>query len=99
MRELAKPPISAWRTLAGSAPAFEANTRASLTAAMFSATMIWLATLQTWPSPAPPTSVTFLPILSSSGFTRPKVPSSPPHMIVRLAALAPTSPPETGASM
>ena len=37
-------------------------------------------------------------ISGRSGFTRSKVPSSPPHMIVRLAALAPTSPPETGAS-
>ena len=44
--EDAKPPISAWRTLAGSAPAFEANTKASPTASMVRATMIWLATLQ-----------------------------------------------------
>ena len=46
MREAAKPPISACRTLAGSAPAFEANSSASPTASMFSATMIWLATLR-----------------------------------------------------
>jgi hypothetical protein len=47
----AKPPISAWRTLAGSAPALAANSSASATASMFSATMIWLATLAVWPAP------------------------------------------------
>ena len=46
MREEAKPPISAERTLAGSAPARAANTSASAAAWMFSATMIWFATLQ-----------------------------------------------------
>lgn len=45
----ANPPISAARTLAGSAPIFEANNNASPTASMFSATMIWLATLQVCP--------------------------------------------------
>ena len=49
--EEANPPISAARTLAGSAPALAAKTRASDTAWMFRATMIWLATLQVWPSP------------------------------------------------
>ena len=53
---------------------------------------------QVWPSPLPPTSVMFLPISDNSGFRRSKVASSPPHMMVRLAALAPTSPPDTGAS-
>ena len=61
--------------------------------------MIWFATLVVWPSPLPPTSVMFLPIFSSSGRTRSNTASSPPHMIVSDAALAPTSPPETGASM
>ena len=69
MRDEANPPISAWRTFAGSAPAFDANSSASPTASMVSATMIWLATLQVWPSPLPPTSVMFLPISSKSGFT------------------------------
>ena len=86
------------RTFAGSAPALEANTSASPTAAMLSATMIWLATLQTWPSPTLPTSVMFLPIFSNSGLARSKAASGPPTMIVSDAALAPTSPPETGAS-
>ena len=69
MRDEAKPPISAWRTLAGSAPALAANSSASPTASIVSATMIWLATLVVCPSPLPPTSVMFLPISSNSGFT------------------------------
>ena len=60
--------------------------------------MIWLATLVVWPSPLPPTSVMFLPISANSGLTRSNTASGPPIMMVRLAALAPTSPPETGAS-
>ena len=59
MRDEAKPPMSALRTMAGSAPALEANSSASPTASMVSATMIWLATLAVWPSPFPPISVTF----------------------------------------
>ena len=98
MRDAAKPPISASRTRAGSAPAFAASSSASPTASIVSATMIWLATLVIWPSPLPPTSVMFLPILSNNGFTFAKAASLPPTMMVRLAALAPTSPPDTGAS-
>ena len=94
----AKPPISAWRTRAGSAPARAANSSASATAWMFRATMIWLATLAVWPSPLPPTKVMFLPISSNSGFTRAKTASSPPAMMDSVALRAPTSPPETGAS-
>ena len=60
--------------------------------------MIWFATLVIWPSPLPPTSVMFLPMRSKSGFTWSNAAWLPPTMIVRLAALAPTSPPETGAS-
>ncbi len=40
----------------------------------------------------------FLPIFSNSGFTVSKAASGPPTMMVREAALAPTSPPDTGAS-
>ena len=98
MREEANPPISACRTLAGSAPALEANSSASPTASIVSATMIWLATLVVCPAPISPTSVMFLPISSNSGLTRSKALSEPPTMIVSEAALAPTSPPDTGAS-
>ena len=98
MREVASPPSSAWRTLAGSAPARAANSSPSATALMVSATTIWLATLQVWPSPVPPTSVMFLPISSSTGLARSNTAGWPPHMMDRVAFLAPTSPPETGAS-
>ena len=40
----------------------------------------------------------FLPISSKSGLTRSNAASVPPTMMVSDAALAPTSPPETGAS-
>ena len=99
MRELANPPISAWRTRAGSAPALRAKVNASATAWMFSATMIWLATLHTWPEPgASPTWVMFLPISSNSGMARSKSVVAPPTMMVSAAFFAPTSPPDTGAS-
>ena len=45
-----------------------------------------------------PTSVMFLPISSNSGLTLAKACSGPPTMMVSDAALAPTSPPDTGAS-
>ena len=60
--------------------------------------MIWLATLAVWPSPFSPTRVMFLPIAWNSGSVRSKAASLPPTMIDRVAALAPTSPPDTGAS-
>ena len=61
IREWAKPPSSAWRTLPGSTPAFDASSSASPTASIVRATMIWLATLATCPAPFPPTSVTIAP--------------------------------------
>ncbi len=98
MRDVARPPISAARTLAGSAPALLANSNPSDTAPIVSATTIWFATLQVWPSPFSPTSVMFLPISSNTGLTWSKVACLPPHMIDSAAFFAPTSPPDTGAS-
>ena len=57
-----------------------------------------IATLQVWPLPLSPIRVMFLPIRANKGWTLFNVASLPPTMMVRLAALAPTSPPETGAS-
>src|SRR5712691_1792748 len=51
-----------------------------------------------WPPPAPPQCTIFLPIFSSTGFAAAKALSSPPHMKVSVAPLAPPVPPETGAS-
>ena len=98
MREPAKPPASASRTLAGSAPARLAKVSASATAWMVRPTMIWFATLAVWPSPFGPTWVMVLPIVSKSGFALSKASGLPPTMMVSAAFFAPTSPPETGAS-
>jgi len=98
MREAANPPSRACLTLLGSAPALEANTRASATASSVRAAMIWLAALQTWPVPGSPIRVTVLPINASIGSISAKTASVAPTMIVRVAFCAPISPPDTGAS-
>ena len=51
-----------------------------------------------WPAPGPPWWTIVLPSASRSGRTRSTVAASPPTMIESVAARAPTSPPETGAS-
>ena len=99
MRLAAKPPISAWRTLAGSAPALLANTSASPTAAMFSATMIWLATLRGLAVAVAADQGDVLAHQLEQRLDLARTPPAvPPTMIVSEAALAPTSPPDTGAS-
>ena len=50
----ASPPFTALKTVSGFTPALVASTRASDMAAMFSATMIWLASFVTLPLPIPP---------------------------------------------
>src|ERR1700674_447922 len=50
------------------------------------------------PAPAPPQCTIFLPIFSSTGFAAANAFSSPPHMKVSDAPLAPPVPPDTGAS-
>src|ERR1700742_5403267 len=50
------------------------------------------------PAPAPPQCTIFLPMFSSTGFAAANALSSPPHMKVRVAPLAPPVPPDTGAS-
>src|SRR3982075_1781845 len=50
------------------------------------------------PPPAPPQCTIFLPIFSSTGFAAAMALSSPPHMKVSVAPLAPPVPPDTGAS-
>src|SRR5512139_3328127 len=60
--------------------------------------IILLQIFAAWPAPAPPQCTIFLPIFSSTGFAAANALSSPPHMKVSVAALAPPVPPETGAS-
>ncbi len=65
---------------------------------MLLAMRIWLTILVCWPAPAGPWWTIVLPMHSRSGRTASTASVSPPTMIDRAAFLAPTSPPETGAS-
>ena len=60
---------------------------------------IWLTIFVCWPAPAPPRWTIERPITSNSGITARIASASPPTMIERVALRAPTSPPETGASI
>jgi hypothetical protein len=57
-----------------------------------------LQILAACPAPAPPQCTIFLPMFSSTGFAAANALSSPPHMKVSVAPLAPPVPPDTGAS-
>src|SRR5512139_2490572 len=98
MRLPANPPISASRTLAASTPFLRAKVSASATPSIVIATTIWLHALATCPAPWSPTSTMFVPIALSTGLTRSNTAGLPPTMIDSVALIAPTSPPETGAS-
>ncbi len=65
---------------------------------MVRATTIWLHALTTCPAPMGPTCVATFPITSNSGRARSKSSSEPPTMMESAPSMAPTSPPETGAS-
>ena len=88
----------ALKTASGLTPALVASTKASDTAAMLSATMIWLASLVTFPAPMSPTRTTEDPIFSRMGLTVSKAFASPPTMTASVPSMALGSPPETGAS-
>src|ERR1700749_85668 len=62
------------------------------------ARIMLLQILTPWPAPAAPQCTIFLPIFSSTGLAAANALSSPPHMKVSVAPLAPPVPPETGAS-
>ena len=62
-------------------------------------TAIWFAILQCCPAPAGPWSEMFPPSSESTGRARSNAAASPPAMMTSRASRAPTSPPETGASM
>ena len=83
---------------AGSTPALAARTSASETASMTTATTTWLQTLATWPAPEGPTWTIVFPSAWSTGCARSKAASLPPTMIESVPAIAPLSPPLTGAS-
>ena len=51
------------------------------------------------PCPGPPTWATLRPIVARTGRARSKPAAEPPTMNVRVAAAAPATPPDTGASI
>ena len=97
MRLSAKPPLIASRTLAGSAPPCWHSSSASATAPIVMPTIIWLASLASWPAPCGPTWVA-RPSGAKTGAARAKSAASPPAMMASVPCSAPTVPPETGAS-
>lgn len=60
---------------------------------------IWLHILVCCPAPGPPMCLIVLPMSSRYGAAFNMASSVPPHMMDSVPALAPTSPPETGASI
>jgi hypothetical protein len=58
-----------------------------------------LQILAAWPLPLPPAWTMVLPIFSSRAFAAAKAPSLPPTMKVSVPAVAPPTPPDTGASI
>ena len=73
-------------------------TKASAVASVMMPATMLLQILTTWPKPAPPQCTMFLPMPCSRGSAFWNVALSPPHMKVSVAASAPATPPETGAS-
>ncbi len=79
-------------------PSFSPSTKASLTAIIEAPRIILLQIFATWPLPASPQCTTRLPMRSRIGLPCAKACSEPPTMKVSVAALAPPTPPDTGAS-
>ena len=94
----ARPPRTASYTFFGSAPAFWASTRASETAAILMKHMIWLHSFVTDPAPFGPVTTADDPMASKTSRTFPATRSSPPIIKASVPAMAPGSPPLTGAS-
>jgi hypothetical protein len=65
---------------------------------MLPARMIWLVIFVCWPIPAPPHKLTARLYFSIIGLTLVNTSLSPPHIVTSFPSLAPTSPPDTGAS-
>ena len=65
---------------------------------MFAAIRIWLTIFVCWPAPAGPAARSSCPAARAAAARARARAASPPTMIESVAARAPTSPPETGAS-
>lgn len=85
----------AWLT---SKPILLAYNRPSTMPAILPASTIWFAILVCWPLPGPPLCCTLLLYDYSIVFTFSISSLVPPHIVTNFPSLAPTSPPDTGAS-
>jgi hypothetical protein len=97
MREEAKPPISAWRTLAGSAPA-RGEQQALGHGLDVQRHDDLVGHLAVWPSPVAADQGDVLAHQLEQRLGALEGGGRPPTMMDSVAFLAPTSPPETGAS-
>ncbi len=79
-------------------PSFSASTNASATPIIEIPRIMLLQILAACPAPASPQCTLLRPIRARTGSARAKASALPPAMKVRVAAVAPPTPPETGAS-
>src|SRR4029453_16884018 len=86
------------KSFCASRPSFLARLKASQTAIIDTPSIILLQILAACPAPALPACTMVLPIAASIGFDFSKAISLPPTMNVSVAASAPATPPDTGAS-
>ena len=96
-RDPAYPPESSDQSASRSSPERSASTVASPSAMIVAETTSWLQALATSPAPSGPSS-TGLPQGASTSAAIAASSWSPPSMIERVPAIAPSSPPETGQS-
>ena len=83
---------------AGSMPFLTPSASASAVPLIRMPSSMLLQILATCPAPLSPAWKMFLPMASSTGLALSKPASGPPTINVRVPALAPPTPPETGAS-
>ena len=81
-----------------SRPSFSPRVKASATAIMEMPRIMLLQTLAAWPLPGAPAWTMVRPMAAKTGLARAKAAAEPPAMKVSVAASAPATPPETGAS-
>ncbi|MNP28641.1 hypothetical protein D3C76_1216180 [compost metagenome] len=84
---------------AGSSPSFTPSASASAVPAMWMASSMLLHILAIWPAPSAPAWNRFCPMQASTDLAASKSACSPPTIKVKVPAVAPATPPETGASI
>ena len=88
----------ALNTVSGFSPALLVSTSASASPLMLAATQIWLASFVKPPAPTSPHNTADAPVASNIGAARSNAAWVPPTMMASVPAIAPGSPPDTGAS-